>query len=110
MSEEHNHGDFNEDALVSACDPTALQAAAKDIDDLYVAVTGDSCNVCAAFRQEVEANEFPYPILDVSAEACPLIADHYNVRVVPTVMKLKRGQVVQTHEGYDALEKMKRGE
>ena len=99
-----------EESLTNACEPEELEAATKDIDDLYVAITGDTCNVCAHFRDEVEKGDFPIPVLDISAESCPRLADHYKVRVVPTVMRMKRGQVVQTYEGLDALEKMRRGE
>lgn len=91
------------------CDPAAFSEAIKDIDSLYLAITGDRCGACAAFKDDLRGAEVPHPVAEISAEQCPRLADHFGVKVVPTVVFLKKGQVVGTYEGREALEKMKQG-
>lgn len=91
------------------CDPTAFMESVKDYDDLYVSLLGDNCNACGDFKDELRKTEVPHPVLEISADQCPRLADHFGVRVVPTVVLLRKGQVVGTYEGLAALEKMKQG-
>lgn len=93
------------------CDPALFTDLTKDLDAAYVSILGDSCGACEAFKEDVRKAEaqIPHPIIEVSANQCPRLADHFGARVTPTVVLLKKGQVVGTYEGRDAIEKMKQG-
>jgi thioredoxin-like negative regulator of GroEL len=93
------------------CDPKVFTEAVSKLDKVYVSIVGDNCHACDGFKTEVRKaeGEIPIPILEVSADQCPRVADHYGARVTPTVVRLERGKVVATYEGAGAIEKMKQG-
>ncbi|MDM7913238.1 MAG: thioredoxin family protein [Methanotrichaceae archaeon] len=91
------------------CDPSQFTKAVSEFDKLYVSFVSEHCNACAKFKEEVNSVEVPHPVLEISADRCPRLADHFQVRVVPTVMLLQNGNVISTYEGTSAIEKMKQG-
>jgi hypothetical protein len=91
------------------CDPATFMEATKDYDNLYVSLLGDNCNACGDFKDELRKTEVPHPVIEISADQCPRLADHFGARVVPTVVLLQKGKVVGTYEGAGAIEKMRQG-
>lgn len=102
-----------EDQAECPCSVEEFIEAASQFPELYISVVSEACGPCGDLKARIREADIPHPIVEVPADLCLEIADHYEVRITPTIIHLQSGKVLTKHSGVPAreiVERMKRGE
>lgn len=95
--------------LPEYCDVAAFKEAAKQFDKLGVILASDTCDPCKVLKQRISEVDIPVPLVNIPLDACPNLVDYFQVRVLPTIVIMNKGQEIGRLEGAgeDIIEKLK---
>lgn len=80
-------------------DLTQLHNADLIMVDFYA----DWCGPCRMMAPLIAQLEGQVPIIKINIETHPHIAEAYNIRSIPTILLLKKGEVQKTLVGFQPL-------
>lgn len=64
------------------------------------------CRMVGAEIEEIENNAIGLDIIKVDVDECPVASNQYSIEVVPTLLFVKNGKVVERVEGFLRAEQM----
>lgn len=95
------------------CDVAIFHEAASQYDKLAVILGSKSCDPCSVLHQLISEADISIPMVDVPTDNCPNMLEHFEVKVLPTIVIMRKGKEVERLEGAggdigDIIEKLKK--